>query len=56
MIEVGSETFDVVAEEATGDERDRLFARAASRYPQLVEIARKTDLIIPLLVLTPTRS
>ena len=55
-IEVGSEMIDVLAEEATGDERDRLFARAADRYPQLVEIARKTDRIIPLLVLTPTRS
>ena len=52
-IEVSGETIDVVAEEATGDERDRLFARAAGRYPQLADIAGKTERIIPLMVLTP---
>ena len=41
-IEVGSETIEVVAEEGTGHERDRLFATAAERYPQLAELARKT--------------
>jgi deazaflavin-dependent oxidoreductase (nitroreductase family) len=51
--EVGSETIDVVAEEATGDQRDRLFARAAERYPQLAEIARKTKRVIPMIVLKP---
>jgi deazaflavin-dependent oxidoreductase (nitroreductase family) len=55
-IEVGSETFDVVAEEATGDKRERLFARACERYPQLAEMARKTERVIPLMVLTPRRS
>ena len=55
-IEVSSETIDVVAEEAIGDERDRLFARAAERYPQLADIARKTERIIPLMVLTPRPS
>jgi deazaflavin-dependent oxidoreductase (nitroreductase family) len=55
-IEVGSETIDVVAEEATGDERERLFARASERYPQLGEIASRTDRIIPMIVLTPRRS
>ncbi len=55
-IEVSSETMDVVAEEATGDERDRLFARAAERYPQLADIARKTERIIPVMVLTPRPS
>jgi deazaflavin-dependent oxidoreductase (nitroreductase family) len=52
-IEVESETIDVVAEEATGAERERLFARAAERYPQLHELARKTDRVIPVMVLTP---
>ncbi len=55
-IEVSDETIDVVAEEATGDERDRLFARAAERYPQLADIARKTERIIPLMVLIPRPS
>ncbi len=53
-IEVGGETIDVRAEEATGAERERLFAAAAERYPQLVEVARKTDRAIPMIVLTPT--
>jgi deazaflavin-dependent oxidoreductase (nitroreductase family) len=54
-IEVGSETIDVSAEDATGAERERLFARAAERYPQLGELARNTDRVIPLIVLTPRR-
>ena len=52
-IEVSNETIDVVTEEATGEERDRLFAKAAERYPQLAGIARKTERTIPLVVLTP---
>ena len=55
-IEVGSEMIDVVAEEATGEERERLFARAAERFPQLAEVARKTSRIIPVIVLTPRGS
>ena len=38
-------------EEATGEERERLFARAAERYPHLVEVARSTDRVIPMIVL-----
>ena len=52
-VEVGSQTIDVVAEEATGAERERLFERAAERYPQLSELARKTNRVIPVLILTP---
>jgi len=55
-IEVGSETIDVVAEEAKGDERDRLFAKSAKRYPQLLDLARGTDSVIPMIVLTPRGS
>ena len=53
-IEVGSETIQVVAEEATGDKRERLFAKAAERYPSLAEIAHRTRRVIPLMVLTPS--
>ncbi len=53
-IEVGSETINVVAEAATGEERERLFARAAERFPELAAIARKTSRVIPMIVLTPT--
>jgi deazaflavin-dependent oxidoreductase (nitroreductase family) len=52
-IEVGSETIDVVAEEATGAEHERLFAKAAGRYPQLYELAQKTPRVIPMVVLAP---
>lgn len=51
-IEVGSETIDVVAERATGEERERLFALGAARFPQLAEYARKTDRVIPVIALT----
>ncbi len=53
-IEVGNETVDVVAEEATGDQRNRLFAKATEHYPQLAEAARKATRIIPMIVLTPS--
>jgi deazaflavin-dependent oxidoreductase (nitroreductase family) len=52
-IEVGSETIEVVAEDTVGDRRDRLFAKAIERYPQLAELARKTSRVIPMIVLTP---
>jgi deazaflavin-dependent oxidoreductase (nitroreductase family) len=53
-IEVGSETIDVVADQATGAERDRLFALGAARFPQLAEYARKSDRVIPVIALTKT--
>jgi deazaflavin-dependent oxidoreductase (nitroreductase family) len=50
-IEMGRETIDVVAEEATGEERDRVFARGAERFPDLAKHARKTDRDIPVIAL-----
>jgi deazaflavin-dependent oxidoreductase (nitroreductase family) len=55
-IEVGSETIDIVAEEAAGEERERLFARGAERFPDLAKYARKTDRVVPVIVLTPRGS
>lgn len=55
-IEVGGETMEVVAEETTGDQRARLFAKAAARYPQLAEVAEKTERVIPMMLLTPSQS
>jgi deazaflavin-dependent oxidoreductase (nitroreductase family) len=52
-IEVGSETIHVFAEEASGAERERLFAAAAQRYPQLHDLAQKTPRVIPMVVLAP---
>ena len=53
MIEVGSDTLDVTAEEATGEERDRLFATQVERSPQFGEYQEKTERTIPVVVLTP---
>jgi deazaflavin-dependent oxidoreductase (nitroreductase family) len=52
-IEVGGETIDVVAREATGEERERLFRRGAERFPDLAKHALKTDRNIPVIVFTP---
>lgn len=53
QIEVGSETIDVTAGEASGEERDRLFAAQVERSPQFGEYEEKTERTIPVLVLTP---
>jgi len=52
-IEVGSDTLEVMASEAEGEERDRLFDTQAERMPQFAEYAEKTDRLIPVIVLTP---
>jgi deazaflavin-dependent oxidoreductase (nitroreductase family) len=52
-IEVGSDTVAVTAAEATGEERDRLFAAQAQRSPQFAEYQEKTDRVIPVIVLSP---
>jgi deazaflavin-dependent oxidoreductase (nitroreductase family) len=53
-IEVGTDTIRVRAEEATGEERDRLFRAQAERSPQFAEYQSKTERVIPVIVLTPT--
>jgi len=52
-IEVGTDTIDVVASEASGDERERLFSAQVERSPQFGEYQSKTDRVIPVIVLTP---
>jgi deazaflavin-dependent oxidoreductase (nitroreductase family) len=54
-IEVGTDTIDVVASEATGEERERLYRTQAERMPQFAQYAQKTDRVIPVIVLTPTQ-
>lgn len=51
-IEVGTEMFDVDAEIAVGEERDRLYAQQSARQPQFAEYAEKTTRVIPVVVLT----
>jgi deazaflavin-dependent oxidoreductase (nitroreductase family) len=52
-IEVGPDTIDVLASEASGEERERLFRTQAERVPQFGEYEQKTDRVIPVIVLTP---
>jgi deazaflavin-dependent oxidoreductase (nitroreductase family) len=52
-IEVGTETLPVLAEELTGDERDRLYAKQEEEQPQFAEYARNTDRKIPVIALSP---
>jgi deazaflavin-dependent oxidoreductase (nitroreductase family) len=53
-IEVGAETLSVNASEATGQERDRLWAALVATQPQFAEYESKTTRRIPVVVLTPT--
>jgi deazaflavin-dependent oxidoreductase (nitroreductase family) len=54
-IEVGTDTIDVVATEATGEERERFYRQQAERLPTFAEYATKTERVIPVIVLTPTK-
>jgi deazaflavin-dependent oxidoreductase (nitroreductase family) len=54
-IEVGADTIDVVADEATGEERERLYGTQAERTPMFAEYAQKAGRTIPVMVLTPTQ-
>jgi deazaflavin-dependent oxidoreductase (nitroreductase family) len=52
-IEVGTDTIDVTASEAAGEERERLYRTQAERVPQFAEYEQKTERTIPVIVLTP---
>jgi deazaflavin-dependent oxidoreductase (nitroreductase family) len=52
-IEIGTDTVDVVAEELTGEQRDRIYAIQEEQQPQFGEYARKTDRTIPVIELVP---
>lgn len=51
-VEVGTETYPVVAEEITGTERDELWNRIVAKAPHFGDYQRKTERLIPLLRLT----
>ena len=55
-IEVATDTIDVVASGATGEERVRLYRTQAERVPQFAEYEKQTDRVIPVIVLTPTKT
>jgi len=52
-VEVGTDTYPVLVTEVTGDDRDRIYADQARRYPGFAEYAEKTAGIrtIPVLAL-----
>jgi deazaflavin-dependent oxidoreductase (nitroreductase family) len=50
-VEVGSETLEVTASVATGEERERLYGQQEAVMPQFVEYAQKTTREIPVVVL-----
>jgi deazaflavin-dependent oxidoreductase (nitroreductase family) len=52
-IEIGDDTIDVHAEEIKGPERDRIYSKQASLYPNFGEYQRKTKRIIPVMALMP---
>jgi deazaflavin-dependent oxidoreductase (nitroreductase family) len=52
-IEIGDEKRDVLAEEITGEERDRFYRVQEEREPQFADYAQKTDRTIPVIELTP---
>lgn len=49
----GAHTGDYTARELDGNERQEWWERAVSAFPTYDEYARKTDRIIPVLLLTP---
>ena len=55
-IEVGTDTIDTVASEATGEERDRLYRTQVQRSPQFGEYEQKAGRVIPVMILTPAET
>jgi len=51
IVEVGTETIEVNASVATGEERRRLYERQSELFPQFVEYAKKTPREIPVVIL-----
>lgn len=50
-IEVGDDTYDVESAEVLGEERDALYAEQASLHSGFADYERKTDRVIPVVVL-----
>jgi deazaflavin-dependent oxidoreductase (nitroreductase family) len=53
-IEVGTDTLEVTASVAQGDERERLYELQVQAAPQFAEYQARTERQIPVVVLTPT--
>ncbi len=55
-IEVGTDTIEVLASEASGEERERLYRTQAERIPQFAEYEEKAGRVIPVMILTPRQT
>jgi len=55
-IEVGADRLNVLASEATGAERERLFRTQAERVPQFAAYEKQAQRVIPVMILTPTKT
>ncbi|WP_343449459.1 nitroreductase family deazaflavin-dependent oxidoreductase [Micromonospora oryzae] len=51
--EIGTETVELVARVAAGDERERIWSAQKAAYPGFADYERKTDRQIPVVVLEP---
>jgi deazaflavin-dependent oxidoreductase (nitroreductase family) len=50
-VEIGDETFDAIATEITGAERDDLYTRQSELHPQFAEYQADNPRLIPVVVL-----
>jgi deazaflavin-dependent oxidoreductase (nitroreductase family) len=50
-VELGSDTFAATAVVVEGEERERIYAEQASRFPGFAEYQAKTDRVIPVVEL-----
>ena len=50
-VEVGTERYEAEAVPVSGDDRDRIYAEQARRYPGFAEYEQKTSRIIPVIEL-----
>ncbi len=55
-VEVGAETYPVAVSEITGEDRDRIYAEQAARYPGFAEDETSTAGICTIPVLALTRA
>ena len=54
--EIGTETVELTARVAEGDERERIWAAQKAAYPGFADYERKTTRQIPVIVLEPARA
>jgi deazaflavin-dependent oxidoreductase (nitroreductase family) len=56
VIEVGTQTYSVLVQEVTGEDRDRIYAEQARRYPGFAAYEKKTAGIRTIPVLRLVRA